>query len=381
MPGRLRRRRAGGGGLVRESRQTTLLPLMEAAFQEAGLPRPFSLTRDLDLQGYFECSLKQQWELLHGAFLQRVREMADPLDTLAHLGRQPEPMVRFFLPGVAFRLLEDRPREALRTVRSLAGDPEYRVAEAVQAFGVRPCAQALGPDVVAELLDWIHDPSLFLRRAAVEGCRPRGVWVRHLEWACRSPALLLPLLEPLREERERYVANAVGNALNDVSKDHPRLVLDVAGRWLSSPPHGPQTGRMVQKALRTLVKRGDPFALRLFGLEELEVSVRAELLGGPRVAPNSTLVFRLEIQNEGDAGPANLVYEISTAGKHRRRPRRKRFQGGTVRLPAGATLVVTRRERIFDRRAALLLDGPGEAVFFLNGVEVARVPFEVARVP
>ncbi len=352
---------------------------MEAAFQDAGLPRPFSLTQELDLEGYFESSLKEQWELLHRAFLERVREMADPLGILACLGWQPEPMVRFFLPGVMFRLFEDRPLEALRKVRALAGDPEYRVAEAVQAFGVRPCAQALGPDVVAALLDWVGDPSPFLRRAAVEGCRPRGVWVRRLGWACQSPALLLPLLEPLREEREPYVANAVGNCLNDVSKDHPRLVLDVAGRWLTSQPQGPQTGRMVQKGLRTLVKRGDPFALRLFGLGDLEVSVDAELLGGPRVAPNSTLVFQLEIRNAGDAGPANLVYEISTEGKLPGRPRRKRYQGGTLRLPAGATLVVTRRERIFDRRAARLLDGPGEAVFFLNGSEVARVPFEIAR--
>jgi len=354
---------------------------MEAAFQEAGLPRPFSLSRDLELQDYFGSSLKEQWELLHQAFLQRIREMADPLATLAQLGDHPEPMVRFFLPGVAFRLLEDRSREALRAVRSLAGDPEYRVAEAVQAFGVRPCAHALGPAVVADLAGWVRDASPFRRRAAVEGCRPRGVWVRHLEWACKSPALLLPLLEPLREERERYVANAVGNALNDVSKDHPRLVLDVAGRWLSSAPRGPQTERMVRKALRTLVKRGDPFALRLFGLGDLEVSVHAELLGDSRVAPNSTLVFQLEIRNEGDAGPANLVYEISTTGKHPARPRRKRYQGGTIQLPAGATLVVTRRERIFDRKAARLLDGPGEAVFFLNGAEVARIPFEVVRAP
>ncbi|KAA3604462.1 MAG: hypothetical protein DWQ01_21735 [Planctomycetota bacterium] len=379
MPGKLRQRRRGGEGVPADRPQTSILPLLEAAALASGLPRPFDLGRELLAAGYFDLSLLNQWHLVQDLLFEHAQDLADPWPAVEGLGFHPEARIRFFAPGVLARLFQDRPEEAIRRLRPWARDSDFRVAEAIQAFGLRPQAQALGPATVKHLMPWTDDPSPYVRRAAVEALRPRGVWVKRIPWTVEAPAKLLPLLEKLRYEDHRYVANAIGNTLNDISKDHPRLALEVVGRWMQEADDAPLMERISRKGLRTLLKDGDPFALRLFGFAELDLKVKARLLNGKEVPPNTTLEFELEIDNRGSGGPANLIYELETQGRNPSRPRRKRYQGGTLDLPAGACLIIALRERIFDRRATPLLDGPAKARFFLNGEAVACAEFAIRR--
>ncbi|TAH35964.1 MAG: hypothetical protein EYC70_12000 [Planctomycetota bacterium] len=374
-----RTRESVEGQLLPEPQERSSLPLLEAAAHAAGVPGALSLARDLRRAGYFSKTLLGQWELVAELLAERLAPAADPVGTALRLARHPEPRVRFHAPGTISRLLAAQPREALRVLQGLAADPDPRVGEAMTAFGVRPNAEALGPEAVAALLPWSADAAAAVRRAAVEGTRPRGVWVRRLAWAVEAPARLVPLLERLRNDTELVVANAVGNSLNDISKDHPEFALDIAGQWLAQRRPGPWTAHSVRKGLRTLVKEGEPRALRLLGFRPLQVEARARLRNGTQAAPNSALHFELRLRNLGGSAAAHLVYEIETPGRLAGRPRRKRFHWGSLQLPARDTLAVRVRERIFDTRAAPLLDGPCRAGFFLNGQPVAEVRFELRR--
>jgi len=365
-------------GTPRESPASTHLPLLEAAAASCGLPGAFGLGRELELAGFFELGLLDQWRLVQEQLAEHALEAPDPLAVARALAASEEPRVRFHAPGVLARLLRESPLRALAELHPLARDADFRVAEAVQAFGVRPQAEALGPEVVAPLLDWARDPSPEVRRAAVEGTRARGVWVRHLDWVRRQPALVLPLLEALRRDPARKVANAVGNALNDLSRDHPGLVLAVAGRWLAEQERGPWCERIAAKGLRTLVKEGDARALALLGFPELELEAEVEREGPEEVPPNHTLRFRLRLRSPVEAR-ARLIYEVQTPGRQAGRPRRQRHAGGTLELPAGETVELRLRERIFDRRTAPLLDGPGRVLFFVNGREVGSAGFRIRR--
>ncbi|RMH05463.1 MAG: hypothetical protein D6702_00260 [Planctomycetota bacterium] len=379
MPGRLRRRRRGGEGLVREAPETSALPLLEAACLEAEVPGALRLRPDLEAAGYWQAGLLDQWRLTAAVLGEHLAEAPDPLVPLRRLAASPDRRVLFHLPGAAAALFSDRLDLLLPLLRGLAAIPDRGLAEAVAAFGLRPLAENEGPAILAALHDWAEDPSPFVRRAPVEAFRPRGVWVRHLRWAVAEPALLLPLLERYRREEHRFPANAVGNCLNDIARDRPRLVLDLVHDWLHPDPAGPLARHVANRGLRGLVKRGDPAALRLLGFGPVEVTVAARLLGGEVVRPNTTLRFELELRNRGPAASARLVPTIETTGRIADRPRRRRGSGRTLRLPAADTLRVRCSERVFDTRAAPLLDGPGRVVFALNGREVAVVPFRVER--
>lgn len=379
MPGKLRRRTTRGSGLAAESPERSSLPLLEAACLEAGLPRALGLEQELVAAGYFELGIVAQWRLVQERLTERLLAADDPRAALRALAATGEPRLRFHVPGVIARWLADRPEEALDELRPLASEADSMVGEAVQAFGVRPQAEALGPAVLEHLKSWARDPSASVRRAAVEAVRPRGVWVKHLDWSVEAPALLLPLLEELRGDPSRYVANAVGNALNDVSKKKPELVVEVCARWQEEGEAGPFQEHIVRKALRTLAKQGDPRALRLLGFGELDVRVTARLVSEEPARPNSALVFELEIDNRDRAARADLVYEIRTPGKHADRPRRQRYRAGAVELPGFCVSGLQVRERIFDRKAARLIDGPCSARFLLNGEPVAEVAFELRR--
>ncbi len=129
-------------------------------------------------------------------------------------------------------------------------------------ISVRECAwDSFRPHLVPELerglallQPWVHDDDPNVRRCAVEGTRPRGVWTLHLQALKADPAPALPLLEPLHADPSRYVQNAVANWLNDASKSQPAWTRAVCARWMKNSK-SPETAYIVRRALRTLRKQ------------------------------------------------------------------------------------------------------------------------------
>ena len=74
---------------------------------------------------------------------------------------------------------------------------------------------------------------------------------------------MLALLELLKDDPEVYVRRSVANNLNDIGKDHPQLLTDIARRWLVAA--SPEREWIVRHALRWAVKQGDAGALDVLG--------------------------------------------------------------------------------------------------------------------
>jgi 3-methyladenine DNA glycosylase AlkC len=367
------------GTLRPERPHESSLPLLEAAGWAAGLPGASLLAREAEARGYFKRTLAQQWQLIQEILAEHLREARDPEATARAWGRLSGSRLKFHLPGAWTRVALDGPAEpALALLREWAASGDRLLGESLPETGIRPWAEKLGPDIVDLLLPWAADAEPEVRRAAVVAVRPRGVWVAHLGWAVEAPALLLPLFEALRTESDPRVAGAIANAWNDIAQTQPQLALELAHRWRAEQA-GPLAEFIARRGLRSLLKDGDPRALHLMGLAELEIEAVASLRGGRVVPPNSSLIFDLELSNQGAASQAQLVYELELPGRVAGRPRRQRVQAGTYLLPEKDRVRLILRERIFDRRAAPVLDGPAKASFFVNGKRCAELDFRVRR--
>ena len=176
-------------------------------------------------------------------------------------------------------------------------------------FAVRPfLIQDLGRGI-SYLLKWADDPDENVRRLASEGCRPRLPWAIALNDLKADPGPILPVLEKLKDDPSEMVRRSVANNLNDISKDHPDLVLDVCRRWYGVSE---RTDALLKHACRGLLKAGNPAALHIFGFDAPEqVSVEGLSVESKQFPIGGTLSFGFTLQVQGDtACSVRLEYVI-----------------------------------------------------------------------
>ena len=145
---------------------------------------------------------------------------------------------------------------------------------------------------------WADSDDFKVRRFASEGCRPRLPWASGVPALKKDPALILPILEKLKDDPEEFVRKSVANNLNDISKDHPELVLDICRRWQEKSKN---TDWIIKHACRTLLKQGNNRAMLLFGfanpekmeVEKLDISNQA-----PKIGEDIEFSFKLNLKTD-----------------------------------------------------------------------------------
>jgi 3-methyladenine DNA glycosylase AlkC len=181
--------------------------------------------------------------------------------------------------------------------KALAHFTCYSTAE----FAIRPFFQRYPDLTLSQMKAWASSDNVHLRRLASEGARPRLPWGMALKAFKQNPTPLLPILEQLKADTEPYVQRSVANHLNDISKDHPELVLDIAEKWFGQHQI---TDWIVKHALRGLLKQAHPRALALFGLQQLPLQVRLDIHNAT-VSAQRPLHFLVEL-----SGPTELEAKI-----------------------------------------------------------------------
>ncbi|MGF7047374.1 3-methyladenine DNA glycosylase AlkC [Paenibacillus sp. DS2015] len=237
-------------------------------------------------------------------------------------------------------------------------------------FAVRPFLLRDPERMMSEMLVWAQHPDEHVRRLASEGCRPRLPWGQALPMFKRDPAPILPILERLKADPSLYVRKSVANNLNDIVKDHPSVVIDIARRWKGLDPH---TDWIVRHGCRTLIRQANPEIMSLFGYAEpaagtLSLTTHASLSAEPNVVSiggASELKYELHIQ-EGEPVHIRIEYGIDFV-KARGQTSRKSFLLSDKTVTGGARLngirthswreLTTRRHYPGEHRISLLVNG------------------------
>ncbi|MDX1906195.1 MAG: hypothetical protein SF053_04115 [Bacteroidia bacterium] len=259
-----------------------------------------------------------------------------------------------------------------RSMEALAHFTQYSSSE----FAVRPFILQDPPRMMAQMLAWTAHPNEHVRRLASEGCRPRLPWAMALPAFKRDPGLVLPILEALKADPALYVRRSVANNLNDISKDHPGLVLDIARRWQG---HDPGTDWIIKHATRTLLKRGEQAALTIFGFEPQAVQVSGLTLS-PNVVPiggQITLSCQLEV---AATAPVQLRLEYAVHFvKANGTTSPKVFQIREGLVAPGAPVSITLRHAFRQLTTRIHYPGIHRIVLLVNGIANAEGVVEVVE--
>lgn len=263
----------------------------------------------------------------------------------------------------------DQPALALPTLRELTrhGSAEF----AIRPFLVRDLAGTL-----ATLRDWAADPAdEHARRLASEGSRPRLPWGEKLQALVTDPRPAWPILETLRADPSLYVRKSVANHLNDITKDHPDLVLDLVSTWDRADA---RTAWIVRHALRTLIKRGHPRALALLGAGAAP-KVRATLAVSPRrIQKGDTITLTAHLVSDARRSQSLLVDYVVHYARASGRASAKVFKWTTLELAPGESATLTKRQTIRDFTTRRHHPGRHRVELQINGRRLAETAFTLA---
>jgi 3-methyladenine DNA glycosylase AlkC len=342
------------------------------ATQLAGLHRRFDAGRFLAhaLDGLDDLELMARMNRTAEAFhLALPTTFSEQLDVLrAHAKQIGHNFVGIWPSAhVAARGL-DHPELALPALRDLTrhGSAEF----AIRPFLVRDLA-----GTIAVMSEWARSDDEHVRRLASEGSRPRLPWGLRLQALVADPSPTLPLLSALRADPSLYVRKSVANHLNDIAKDHPGLVLDFVAGWDRSDA---RTAWIVKHGLRTLVKKGHPRALAMFGAGA-EAKIAATITTRPkRIQLGDTLELSAVLSSISRRPQELIVDYVVHYARASGRASEKVFKWTTLTLAPGETVTLTKRQTIRDFSTRKHHPGKHLVELQVNGRRVARTQFVLA---
>ncbi len=242
-------------------------------------------------------------------------------------------------------------------------------------FAVREFLLRDLPGTLQVMRTWSRDKNEHLRRLASEGCRPRLPWGKRLDALIEDPTPVLGILTALRDDPALYVRKSVANHLNDISKDHPMVVLDTVSAWDRSSP---RTAWMVKQGLRTLVKQAHPTALKLMGMgDPPKLSAVGFKVSPSRVSLGERITLELAISSAVPTDQDLLIDYVIHYVKKSGAPRPKVFKWKRLRMKALESLELAKTQIIKDFSTRKHYAGDHRVEIQINGQRMAASKFKL----
>lgn len=277
----------------------------------------------------------------------------------------------YYLPHVVFvaeRGLEhfDRSMQA-----------QYELTKRFTAeFSIRPFLARYPERTIAVLAEWVADPDPHVRRLVSEGTRLRLPWASRVTWLDEHPERVLELLERLKDDPTTLVRRSVANNLNDLGKVHPALLMRTCAAWLAGAT--PERRALVEHALRSAVKRGEPAALQLLGYgKQAAVSLENVRFEPASVPIGERVRILFELRSHSEVQEEVLVDLAVHFVKARGHVSPKVFKLKRLSLPAGGQVELQASVSLAVHSTRVPQPGTHAVDVLVNGRALRAGAFEV----
>lgn len=332
---------------------------------------------------FFKLIFDETWDKL---------ELKPRMRHITHTVHQTLPLNYVETIALLKKVISNRPKEALEKmffpdyvevygledIATSLDALEAFTAFASSEFAIRPFIVQDEKLVMQRMNTWARHDNHHIRRLASEGCRPRLPWAMALPRFKKDPNLILPILEQLKSDESEYVRRSVANNLNDISKDHPDLVLKIATRWMQEEKTlSVNRKRLVKHALRTLLKQGNTTALVLFGFgNPKDILVQNLRTPTETVAIGADFFFSFDIKNQAKEAVLLRVEYVIDFVKKTNKTSKKVFKITENTYPSGQTSM-SKKQSFKDLSTRKHYAGRHQVGIIINGVEKAALAFEI----
>lgn len=242
-------------------------------------------------------------------------------------------------------------------------------------FDVRHFLLADQDRALTIMASWVNDPNYHVRRLVSEGTRPRLPWAMKLPKLIADPSPVLPLLEALRDDEEEYVRRSVANHLNDIAKDHPDLIADLAQDWMDGADENRK--KLLRHACRTLIKNGNSKVLETFGFGKPQINLHLLEIENPTVAFGTSLDFSIEIQPTSDTVQSLIIDYVIHFKKSNGNLSPKVFKWKTLSLEPAKKVSLSRSHAIRLITTRKYYPGQHALSIRINGQDYGWIEFDL----
>jgi 3-methyladenine DNA glycosylase AlkC len=292
-------------------------------------------------------------------------------DELVGVGMAPF----FYLPHLVF--VADRGLDHF----DLSMRAQYELTKRFTAeSSIRPFIAKYPERTLGVLRKWAKDKNPHVRRLVSEGTRLRLPWAGRVPWLDANPERVIELLELLKADPTSLVRRSVANSLNDLGKVHPALLIRTCGAWLKDP--SAERRALVEHALRSAVKRGEPGALRLLGYGEKAAVVVEEARFEPRrVAIGDRVSMSFVLRSKSEKTQQLLVDAAVHFVKANGTRTPKVFKLKRIALPPKGQAQLQTRLSLAVHTTRKPRPGTHAVDVLINGVAFPAGSFEVVAAP
>ncbi len=237
-------------------------------------------------------------------------DYATNLNTLRLISPKFSGLAHLFIPDYVELFGFEHFEESVQALQDFTG-------QCSSEFAIRPFIKQYPDAMMRQMLVWADSDDEHIRRLASEGSRAKLPWAMAVPYLTQNPKKVIQLLKKLRDDPAEYVRRSVANNLNDISKDNPDLVINIAKAWLGK---NKDTDRLVKHACRTLLKQGNTPTMRLFGYADPEYISLNKFNASTNIVVGEKLQFSFSVEAQRKPlGKLRLEYVIGfllANGKH-----------------------------------------------------------------